>query len=421
MANALVIADDYTGAMDTGYGFAAGGRSVRVLLRGPETGELERQATAAVDVLTIDANTRSVAPETAGATVSGLLADECPVVYKKIDSTLRGNVVAEVDAAIDAIGADLAVAVPAFPSTGRVTANGRHLVDGVPLAEAGYGSSTTDLAAYFDDSRYRVTSLGIEAVVEGAESVESALETRRGTEPAVVTCDAVHDRHLEAIAAGAESLEATVLFVGSGGLASAVSVPGEAGPRRSPEPRGGGALAVVGSVNDRTLEQLAAVSDDLVHRIDPAEAVRDPERAGRRAATTLADQIVTDGRAVVTGATDATDVERADEAAAELGDDVDTGDRIATALAVAAAETGERTTLAGLFLTGGSVARAVLDSLSATAIDLTGGAVGDGIPEGYVVDGSAAGARVVTKAGGFGSPRSIVNYLNFIETDDARD
>lgn len=421
MANAFVIADDYTGAMDTGYGFAARGRSVRVLLRDPESGKLDQRATAAADVLTVDANTRSVDPETARTTVSNLLEDEYPVVYKKIDSTLRGNVVPEVDAAIDANGADLAVVAPAFPSTGRVTANGLHLVDGVPLAEAGYGSSTTDLAAYFSDSRHRVTSLGIETIVEGAESIESALSAQCGSVPAIVTCDAVHDRHLEAIAAGAESLEATVLFVGSGGLASAVSVPGEPGSRRLPDPEAGGALAVVGSINDRTLEQLAAVPDKLVHRIDPVEAVRDPERVGRRAATALAERIAADGRAVVTGATAATDVERAEEAAAELGEDVDPGDRIVTALAVAATEMNETATLAGLFLTGGSVACAVLDSLSATAIDLTGEAVSDGIPEGRVVDGSAAGTRVVTKAGGFGSPKSIVNCLNFIEADDVRD
>lgn len=417
MANAFIVADDFTGAMDTGHGFAARDRAVRVSLQGPN---VDRSTDTAADVLAIDADTRDIDPETAAVTVSTLFdrptADA--LAYKKIDSTLRGNVVTEVDAAIDAIDADLAVVAPAFPATDRTTVDGRHLVDGVALADAGYDAATSDLRAIFESSRHGVQSVGAETVRDGPAAVASALSDAADAAPTVVVCDATRDRHLRAIAAGAERLEREVLFAGSGGLASAVSVPGTSTEPTVELPAEGGALGVVGSVNKRTLEQLAAVPDELIYRLELDAAVAAPERIGREAATDLADRIREHGRAVVTGARSETDVERAEAAAADRG--VDAGDRIATALGTAAAATNADAPLAGLFLTGGTVARAVLDALSASAIELTGRAIGEGVPVGRIADGRAADAGIVTKAGGFGTEGSIVNCLNFLsEADDS--
>lgn len=430
MARTLVVADDFTGAMDTGDGFAARGCSVRVRLGSPESGGTDGSTADGSDALVVDLDTRAVDPDAAATAVADACADAPPLVYKKLDSTLRGHVVAEVDAAVDAIDADLAVVAPAFPATGRVTANGLHLVDGVPLAEAGYGATTSTLSARFDASRYRVAPLEIETVASGAAAVRSALSSHCEGDPTVVTCDAIHERHLEAIAAGAQSLEATVLLAGSGGLATAVSVPGvetgaqqpnaRPGPQPESETPSGGTLAVVGSVNDRTLAQLEAVPDDELVRLDPAAAVREPERVGREAAAALADRLETHGRVVVTGATAAADIERAESAAAthEGEESVDAGDRIATALATAAAATEAVTPVSGLCLTGGATARATLEELGASAIDLSGESVEDGIPMGRLADGPTAGLRVATKAGGFGSARSIVNCLNSLESDN---
>ena len=420
MTNAFVVADDFTGAMDTGHGFAANGYDVRVAVAGPD---VDRSPDATADVLAIDADTRDVDPETAATTVSTLF-DRAPsdaLAYKKLDSTLRGNAVAEVDAALEATGAALAVVAPAFPATDRITVDGHHLVEGVALEAAGYDATTSDLRTLFGASRHEVRALGIGTVLEGPSAVARVLSDAAGAadgDATIVVCDATHDRHLRTIADGADRLEREVLYVGSGGLATAVSVPGAPTEPTVELPASGGALGVVGSVNDRTLEQLAAVPDDLIYRLDPAAAVAAPERTGRDAATELADRLRERGRAVVTGARSRADVERAESAAAERG--VDAGARVATALGTAAAATNAAASPApaGLVLTGGTVARAVLDALSASAIDLTGRAVGAGVPVGRIADGDAAGAAVVTKAGGFGSEGSIVNCLNFVGDGD---
>jgi len=427
--NALVVADDLTGAMDTGHGFASRGRTVHV-----HRSVTSEEPDAGGDVVVVDTDSRDADPETAATavarTVETVPAELC---YKKVDSTLRGNVVAEVDAAVAASGADLAVAAPAFPATGRTTENGRHLVDGVWLSETGYGADESDLKGVFAPSAYPVVRLGLDTAATGAAAVAERLtEFASGDEPALVVCDARTDAHLEAIADGAAAIDARPLYVGSGGLAVRVDVPGSppSSARDAELDRANaGVLGVVGSVNERTLTQLAAVEDGLVIELDPAAAVRDPASAGRAVVDSLVDLLDRRERAVVTAATGDRDVAAAERAADESvaaeritgqPDGADTAgstaaDRVATALAVAARETVDAATPGGLFLTGGDVAGTVLDALGAETIALTGDSVVEGVPEGVVADGPATGTQVVTKAGGFGGERTILNCLDTLE------
>jgi uncharacterized protein YgbK (DUF1537 family) len=82
-----------------------------------------------------------------------------------------------------------------------------------------------------------------------------------------------------------------------------------------------------------------------------------------------------------------------------------------TALATAAATVVDAGAATDLLLSGGAVARAVLDALGAEAVALAGRALDPGVPVGRVVGGDADGLAVVTKAGGFGAPGGIANWL----------
>jgi len=425
MQNALVVADDLTGTLDTGHGFAARGRGVEAHLA--DTGDESGLPTDA-DVLAVDTDSRDAGPATAASAVRSILDRSDPrLVYKKVDSTLRGNVVPEIDAALAEQGTAFAVVAPAFPSTGRTTRDGVHRVEGTPLAEAGYGVEASSLPDVLSASAYSVEHLPLSVVDGGHAAVTAWLDERArpdGT-PVVVACDAVTDAHLAAIAAGADGVDGDPLYVGSGGLAEHVAVPREPSPPSPPECDGTGVLGVVGSVNPRTLDQLAAVPSGDVVQVDPAEAVRDPTAAADAVTGDLRRVLRERGRAVVTGALDQTDTEQSAAAAAALADEdgaaVDAGDRVARALATAAARTvGDGTDFDphGLVLTGGDIARATLTALGATGLGLTGEAVDDGLPVGWVADGPLAGTRVVTKAGGFGGRRSIVNSIERLGDDN---
>ena len=56
-------------------------------------------------------------------------------VIKKVDSTLRGNIAAEVAALDRFYKPELVVFMPALPALGRTTVNGIHCLKGVPLTE----------------------------------------------------------------------------------------------------------------------------------------------------------------------------------------------------------------------------------------------------------------------------------------------
>jgi uncharacterized protein YgbK (DUF1537 family) len=122
-----------------------------------------------------------------------------------------------------------------------------------------------------------------------------------------------------------------------------------------------------------------------------------------------------DESAVVTAATDRGAVDRALSAGADVGlSPRATRERIAGVLARTASHVVADRRLAGLFLTGGDTAMAVLDALDARSIDLRGEAVEAGIPVGTIDAGVADGTALITKAGAFGEAESIFSCLNHL-------
>jgi len=176
-------------------------------------------------------------------------------VYKKVDSTLRGNVAAETDAALTASGADLALVAPAFPAAGRTTRDGVHYVDGTPLDETEYaddenGPSSPELAAVFASDDRAVEQVSIDVVESGARpgrggTLTAAVDAH--DRPPVIVCDAPTGEHLATIAEAGTDHD--TLYVGSGGLAEHVAVEGAPDETDLPsaDGRSGSPLAVVGA------------------------------------------------------------------------------------------------------------------------------------------------------------------------------
>ncbi|WP_204790573.1 four-carbon acid sugar kinase family protein [Oscillibacter sp. CU971] len=140
MIRFLMIADDFTGALDSGVQFAARGARTRVVT---DPAYDFSQAEEDLQVLVLDAETRHLTPEAAYGVVfravEGALKNGFTYIYKKTDSALRGNVGAELTAVLDAAGADSLAFLPALPGMDRVTRKGIHYIDGVPVAESVFG------------------------------------------------------------------------------------------------------------------------------------------------------------------------------------------------------------------------------------------------------------------------------------------
>jgi uncharacterized protein YgbK (DUF1537 family) len=129
-----VIADDLTGAAELAAAAANLGLSAEVHTTIP----IQSHA----DVIALDTDTRSLNPSQAAQVVSdvarNVLSAGAQWLYKKTDSVLRGNVRAEIEALLAALGLERALLIPANPSKGRIIRSGVYYVNGVPLAKTAF-------------------------------------------------------------------------------------------------------------------------------------------------------------------------------------------------------------------------------------------------------------------------------------------
>ncbi|WP_187262066.1 four-carbon acid sugar kinase family protein [Pontibacter beigongshangensis] len=129
-----VVADDLTGAAELG------GIGLRYNLKVEINAEVNPQSQA--DLLVISTDTRSKPREEAVRVMTKvteeLLKLQPRLIYKKVDSVLRGHVLAEMEAQLRVLELERALLVPANPSLGRVLVNGEYLINGTPIHETSF-------------------------------------------------------------------------------------------------------------------------------------------------------------------------------------------------------------------------------------------------------------------------------------------
>ena len=405
MTDVTVIADDLTGAADCGIAFALAGLPTFVSIG-------NAPAPDSAQIVSVDVDTRRLDEPEAARRVGEATRDAyrrgSRTLYKKIDSTLRGHVAAELRATVEAAaelrGGDSPVVVfaPAFPGTGRTTRDGRVLVSGVPLEESEVWrksgmSGPADPIPMLQLAQLKAESLPLAVVRSGGAALASALSDLSARAVHVAVCDAEQEADLRHIADAGTHVRASVIWVGSGGLArhlpAALGLRPRPGSGERPRLASGPVLALVGS--------RSTVAREQARRLGAEQGVT----------TFLLDADVLLGGSGAEGWTRATaDVRRALSAGQDvvlvtaLGATVDLqiGPALAEALGRFAAGSAER--IGGLIATGGDIARAVLGALGAGGLHLLG-EVEPGVPMG-IADAQRP-LPVVTKAGAFGTPETL--------------
>lgn len=356
-----ILADDLTGACDTGTLFA-GKEAV------PVTVWPRRPHEAPVRV--VDTESRTVSAREAARRVRAAMAAAPATHYfKKIDSTLRGRVGAEVDAMIRATRADTVVLCPAFPAQGRAVVDRILLVNEVPIAETPLArdpefprsarvrpsSNVIDLLRPQLDRAFAWVSLS--AVRAGVAALAARLGRLSGT---VVMVDAETDTDLDSLAEAALDMPRMPLLVGSAGLARALAARLGLLPERAVIPPARRWLIVAGSLHPATRAQI--------------EAARG---AGMDVLATAGDE---------------------------------PGPRSAAAARLA--EEARRRIEGGSFdliaVTGGETALALWEALNVERVDLVGTPAA-GLALGYLHRPGQPPLLVLTKAGGFGAPDLFVS------------
>ena len=124
-----VIADDLTGAAELGAVGLRHGLRAEIVRSGKPSGT--------ADLVCVDTDSRSCdaagAAKRAAAAAKMLQAAGAEWIYKKVDSVLRGQVTAEVEAVLKQLQLDRALLLPANPSLGRTIHDGQYFVQGKPI------------------------------------------------------------------------------------------------------------------------------------------------------------------------------------------------------------------------------------------------------------------------------------------------
>lgn len=397
----LILADDLTGACDCAVAFASVGRRASVICD---------EAIPVSGTVALDIDSRRLGPVAAAGAVRAALrgaGQRRRHLFKKIDSTLRGQPVAEIVAAIQhrqAAGQGAMVLLaPAFPATGRTLEEGKVRLRGRPLEESplwirDHSYPTADLAVVLRAEGLRVLPLSLTAVRDAPEALQARMRDALLAGIEVVLCDAVTAADLGRIAMAGLPLGDAIVWAGSGGLALALAELLPAACRatvqviRPP----GGTLFVVGSIAEASRAAAAALAADAGVRAIalPAHLLRQP--APSSIGVEIAETLRAGSDVLVT---------IAQEDAADLSE----GKAIATGLARLLAPSAPA--LGALFATGGETARCLLRAFGVSGIRLMG-EIEPGLPWG-IMEG-ALQCPIATKAGGFGDADTLRRCLDHL-------
>jgi len=395
----LIVADDFTGANDTG---------VQLKRRGvPTSVVFSSEFIASEGSFVLDTESRALGPEEAAAAVrAGLKGVDLTAfgrVMKKVDSTLRGSVAAEIKAVDELYGSELVVFAPALPDLGRTTVGGVHLLKGIPITR-------TELAK---DPKTPVTEDNITKLLEAVydEPVTHISEDQVSageidfSAGRVFTCDSATNADLRSVIQAAVATGKRTLWVGTAAMADhLLGVEVDVPP----------ALAVVASVSAVSREQVNFAAGEGI----PLVSVPIPELlTGEQKMETYVAQTV----ALLKEGKDAILASSASCNRAELDRSVAVGEKLNMTREQVSGYTQmvmgrmtkailEQTPISGMFLTGGDTALGFfMEARSLGSSIVTEIAVG--IPMMRLSGGPFAGLKVVTKAGAFGKEDAITFAL----------
>jgi uncharacterized protein YgbK (DUF1537 family) len=453
MTTLAIIADDLTGANDSGIQLAKRGFSACVMMdsTSPPPPGMEVVVydtdSRGDDALTAYRKARAAAERFAGGAGSyegceGFGFAFGGAIFKKLDSTLRGNVGAELDGVCDALGPSLVVIAPSYPANGRVVRDGLLYVNGTPLHETETARdpknpvATSVVAKIIELQSKRKPAHIARCDLASEETLFAKLRALHAQGAVYVVFDAETDRDLALIASAAARLAVPTVWAGAAGLAASLPIAPSKASRDESAARGGAAFAeageslavaadavdsvaagaptltVVGSLSRRSRAQLGR----LLERPDIAgiEADSDAlaaEDEGRR--RDEAARVVDAALAAFRRGGSVAVYSREPDAEMRSGPSREAvSTRIAEALGTIATTLARQVPLAGIALTGGDVARRFCDAAGAKRFRLLA-EVEPGVPAGRFEGGvSLVG---VTKAGGFGSDDALAKAVRFLQ------
>ncbi|MDM5329565.1 four-carbon acid sugar kinase family protein [Neobacillus sp. CF12] len=421
-----MIADDLTGANDSGVQLVKKGlRSSVIFDLHPLPADQSDIGTIIIDTDSRD-KSKNKAYEAVLKASMFLKENGFSHIYKKVDSTLRGNLGVEIEAVTTVFEPDFCIIAPAFPRIGRTTKNGVHYLNGIPLSE-------TEIAK---DPKCPVLESSLCALLESQSSEKVGLvrtgelgldleiwrsELNDWQEKGVrwLVFDVETDEHLESIASNISQITKNVVWVGSAGLAEYLpekldlihSVPVQPVKLNNEN-----ILVVSGSLSSVTrvqISRLLEMNTMIATEVDPLTVFTEDyqwQKFKQSYINKLVSTYQEGNNAVLFVDSSSENRNKTAEIGKRLGlTSSEVSNRISQGLGEIASEFLKKYIfVSGLVLTGGDTAKDVCRQIGASGLELLK-EVEPGIPLGKLAGEYELFA--ITKAGAFGNDQSLVNAV----------
>ncbi len=427
-----VIADDLTGANDTGVQFVKNGYRTEVFIWNNEFSDAVFSDDD--DVLVIDSETRELEEKAARYRLMNLLKglhiSDKNMIYKKVDSTMRGNIGAEIEEIMKYFKKDICLFSPSFPAHQRVTVDGFLLVDQKPSinGESIYRQLHQEEHSFIPAILKKQIDLPLgqiylKDVIQGPDAILAKINELYEKGKKIIVLDSTVEKHLEDILNSGFQFQGSVLFSGSAGLAEHFPLDQNISIGklyRNDDHSHSPVIIVAGSRNPVVGQQIHYLKNNLnlpAIRIDLVEIFANRER--------ILEHYITKGIEVIKKGQDLlvytdSSFNEKNDINQQLITKYDLSFReleigIKGILGTLTAEMIKQTNTRDLILTGGDVALGVCAALKINHMRIVAEML-PGIPLASARYENRS-LRIITKAGGFGSENTLYLLIDKLKND----
>jgi uncharacterized protein YgbK (DUF1537 family) len=414
----LIVADDFTGANDTGVQFSK--KKLKSLVITDKDNIIRSLENC--DVLVFDTESRFNDREKAYKKTFDLgqiaKSQKIRCIYKKFDSTFRGNIGAELDGLMDSMEIRNAIVVPAYPSNQRLTKNGMVYVKDQLLEETEISDDprTPVRKSFIPDilslqTNKRIGLIDFNDVHEGKQNLIQKVEEHMNNNIQIIIIDALNDEDLSDSLCYSAPKE-SVLFAGSPGFAEFL-------PKYLyPDDEKKISIVIAGSVSEVTRKQIEYANERSALTIIDLEVDKllagNQSQEMKRIIDIVKVSSVKGDDIIIRSARSKPFVSECIELGKKYGlTGSDVSEIIALFLGEIARDIIQVVKINGILLTGGDTAIKTAQSLK-----ISGTIIHDeieaGIPYGHFIEDQYRNITIVSKAGGFGSEDAIYRVLKFL-------
>lgn len=424
-----VVADDITGANDIGIMFTNGGCRVNVYTMLTDEHSYSDIGKIPADVIVLDTGSRLDSPSAAYQKVfcaTRLLKENgCTQFFNKTCSVFRGNIGAEFDAMLDALGQDFAVIVLGFPKNGRITKDGIHYVHGKKLENSEFRNDPANPMTESNlvhilqkQTKRKVDLISYPTINQGPFELRKAIMEKR-SKCNYLILDVLDQQHLTIIA---NSVKDEAIICGSSALGEELpiawkfssGIPAFAPVRIHADM---GVLITAGSLTPQTAAQIKTMSDlgYPVFGLGQKELFPQDDRDGYSALIENISQKIRLGHDVILHSkNNPIDVDQIRQMGMKKGlTQVEISRKVSSVLAKITVGVLEQTGQKGLIVAGGETSAAVCQLLGVSGFRV-GTEIEPGVPTCYSLEEPH---RVfVLKSGSFGKSQFFLKSLEHLRT-----